>query len=142
MPEFNPKNNRSELLKYAVNILSRRPYFFVQLKNKLQERAKKLELTNFEDDLSSILTELQKSGYLNDSYLAEAYVRRCLGRLQGPKVIRYKLQQLGLNSSQIAEALATEESQKALAEAKSKITGRLAGSEEFKVASKLYQRGF
>ncbi len=142
MPESSQKNNRSELLKYAVNILSRKPYFYAQLKNKLQERAQKLELTDFEDDLDAILAELKTSGYLNDLYLAEAYVRRCLGRLQGPKIIRYKLQQLGLTTPQISEALGTEESQKALSEAKSKLANKLSGAEEFKLAHKLYQRGF
>ena len=144
MPESNQKSNpnRATLLKYAVNILSRRPYFFGQLKKKLQERAKKQELENYSDDISSILEDLREGGYLNDSYLAETYVRRCLSRSQGPNIIKYKLGQLGLSSSQISEALSSEESQKAISEAKSKIADKLKGQEEYKVRHKLYQRGF
>lgn len=144
MPESNQKNNqnRSALLKYAVNILSRRPYFFEQLKKKLQQRAITLELSNFDSDLNSVLSDLKDGGYLKDDYLAEAYVRRCLGKGQGPKIIQFKLAQLGLSSAQISSALSTEESKQALNEAKSKITAKMKGQEDFKVRHKLYQRGF
>lgn len=144
MPESSPKNRqvRSELLSYAANILSRRPYFFIQLKNKLIDRARLKKLEDCEEVIDSILQDLQKSGYLNDSYLAIGFVRRLLGKLQGPKIIRFKLHQLGLTSSQISEALASQECQEALIEAKTKLTSKMAGEEEFKIRHRLYQRGF
>ena len=144
MPESSQKSNqnRATLLKYAVNILSRRPYFYGQLQKKLQERAKKQELENYSEDITNILEDLKEGGYLKDSYLAEAYVRKCLSRGQGPNIIKYKLSQLGLSSSQISEALSSEESQKAILEAKSKIADKLKGQEDFKIRHKLYQRGF
>lgn len=144
MQESSQKNSdvRLALVKYATNILSARPYFYVQLKNKLIERAEKLSFQNRESEIDSILTNLQKSGYLNDAYLAIGFVKRCLRKEQGPKIIRYKLARLGLKPAQITEALSDPECKEALVEAENKIKSKLSGSEEFKIRHRLYQRGF
>ena len=144
MPEFSQKNKdiRSTLVKYAANILSRRPYFYGQLKNKLLQRSQKLGIESPENDIQSILQDLQVSGYLNDSYLAEAFVRRHLGKGHGPKIIKYKLIQLGLSSTEATAALSTPENIELVEVAKAKIASKYSNSEPFMVKSKLYQRGF
>ena len=80
---------------------------FSSAKNKLIDRAHLKELKSCDEIIDSIL-KISKSGYLNDSYLAIGFVRRLLGKLQGPKIIRFKNHQLGLTSSQVSEALASQ----------------------------------
>lgn len=142
MPESNQKNNRSALLSYAVNILSRRPYFSTQLQKKLQERAEKLLLQNYQADLNNILLELQSGGYLNDDYLISGYIKRCLSKCQGPKIITFKLRQLGLSNVQIQDSLSKEGSKLAIIEAKDRLSAKYKKLEDFKLRHKLYQRGF
>src|SRR5258706_4808471 len=102
----NPKSETRELLlKYAGNILSRRPYFRHTLKAKLILRAKKLKLVEANPIIDSILEDLARSGYLDDQYLAEAYVRRQLGKGYGPRLISLKLGCLHLDHDSYALAL-------------------------------------
>lgn len=142
MPESNQKNNRSALLSYAVSILSRRPYFSSQLQKKLQERAEKLSLENYQTELENIISELQTSGYLNDDYLISGYIKRCLAKFQGPKIIAFKLRNLGLASTQIQTSLNREDAKQAIAEAKDNLAAKYKNLEDFKLRHKLYQRGF
>ncbi len=144
MPEYNQKNSdiRAVLVKYAANILSRRPYFYGQIKKKLEVRSQKLGFEGVNGVIEGILKDLQGSGYLDDSYLAESFVRRCLGKGQGPKIIKYKLGQLGLSVAAITSALSTPENHDLLEQAKAKIASKYSSSDPYIVKAKLYQRGF
>lgn len=151
MPESSQKNSdiRAILVKYAANILSRRPYFSHRLREKIINYAKTSRHSGLDPEsiqiipiVEDILKDLQGSGYLNDSYLAEAFVRRCLGKGQGPKLIKYKLTQLGLSAAAITSALSTPENQELLEQVKAKIASKYASSDPYMVKSKLYQRGF
>lgn len=143
MPESNPKSElRAKLVKYAANILSRRPYFRHQLKQKLFLYAEKFGLSPDSSTVDQIITDLAQSGYLDDQYLAAAYVRRQLGKCYGPKIIRYKLKTLGLSDTLINQALASEATAEALLLATDKISLKYRSKDPREVKQKLYQRGF
>lgn len=135
-------SERSLLVKYAANILSRRPYFRHQLRQKLFLYSEK---KNFEPNttlVEAIITDLAKSGYLDDRYLADAYVRRQLQKCYGPKIIRYKLKLLGLSDTQINEAMASEATPETINQAIEKISLKYHIQDPWKLKQKLYQRGF
>lgn len=133
---------RASLVKYAANILNRRPYFRHKLREKLLLRQKKLKITGAEPVIESILNDLSKSGYLNDAYLADAFVRRQLDKGYGPRIIAYKLKLLRLDPDVIKNSLENE------AYKDKQITALIAFSSKFprldrrKLVQKLYQRGF
>lgn len=143
MPESSQKSDlRAVLVKYAANILSHRPYFSHQLKNKLLVRAQKVSEDDCSDVVSKIVEDLRSSGYLDDVYLTQAFVRRQLGKGYGPKIISYKLKVLGVSAESIKEAIRSEATEEALDQAKAKAVGRINPSERQKIQFKLYQRGF
>ena len=133
---------RENLVKYAAFILNRRPYFRHTLHHKLVQRCLKLEINDFESVVNSLLDELSASGYLNDSYLAQAFVRRQLNKGYGPRLIRYKLQQLKLSSDAIAHALDSEADSEALQRAAQSFLKRKHYKDHRKASHSLYQRGF
>lgn len=135
-------DQRAILVKYAANILSRRPYFRHQLRQKLFLYSEK---KNFEPSTSlieTIITDLAKSGYLDDQYLADAYVRRQLQKCYGPKIIRYKLKLLGLSEDIIRQSLAQEANKEALEIATERLKTKFRAQDPRKLRQKLYQRGF
>lgn len=142
MPESNQSaEHRSVLLKYATYLLNRRPYFTGQLRQKLKQKSQKLNI----DDIAiidKILEDLTKAKYLNDEYLILGYVKQKLKKLQGPKVIAFKLKQLGLSQKDIQNVLSLQEIQIAIDEAKQQISAKYLKLDSFKIKSKLYQRGF
>ena len=153
MPASNQKSEvRGKLLKYAANILSRRPYFRHALKQKLLLYAEKNkypchsgpdpESSQNIHIIDQIITELAASGYLDDIYLAEAYVRRQLGKCYGPKIIELKLKQLGLDQATIKNALFSEATKEAQTEAIQKFLAKYSRQDLRKVIDKLYRRGF
>ncbi len=143
MPEFSQKSDpRASLVKYAANILSRRPYFSHQLRIKLVQRSQKFSEKDCSKTIDKIVDDLSGSGYLDDIYLAQAFVRRQLGKGYGPKIINYKLKVLGLSSEGIKSALKSEATEEALEKAKSKATSKVKDSDSRKIQFKLYQRGF
>lgn len=133
---------RSKLVKYAANILSRRPYFKHQLKQKLYLYQEKLGAIHDSNVVEEIVRDLAKSGYLDDEYLANAFVRRQLQKCYGPKIIRYKLKNLGVSTSQIDESLAEEATSEVLASTKEKIRIKYRSKSPQELSQKLYQRGF
>lgn len=143
MLESNQKSDlRAVLVKYAANILSRRPYFSHQFKNKLYFRSQKISDEDCSDVVEKIVEDLRASGYLDDTYLTQAFVRRQLGKGYGPKIISYKLKVLGVSFGAIKEALKSEATEEALSQAKIKAVGRVNPLEKQKIQFKLYQRGF
>jgi len=143
MQESNQKSNiRASLLKYAANILSRRPYFRHALKDKLYRRAEKEGFLDASEEIEEILTELSKSGYLDDLYLAQAYVRHQLSKNYGPRVIVLKLRQLRLDSSTINQAIDSEATTELQAQAIARYQARYRHDDPRKVSYKLYSRGF
>lgn len=143
MPESNPKSDvRQALAVYAGRILSARPYFRAQLQNKLFQRAEKLGFADPESTISSIIDDLSASGYLNDKYLTEAYIRRQLAKGYGPKIISLKLRHLGLDRDTISSALKQEASAEAEMASIRKYLLKYRHLEPRKIASKLYSRGY
>ncbi|KKT67399.1 MAG: Regulatory protein RecX [Candidatus Woesebacteria bacterium GW2011_GWA2_44_33] len=143
MPESSQKSEiRSSLLKYAANILSRRTYFRFKLREKLFLRAEKLNLSNSDSTINSILDDLAKSGYLNDQYLSEAFVRRQLSKHYGPRIISLKLKFLGLSREAVTEALSSSASLEAEIASIRQYLQKFPLLDHRKLISKLYQRGY
>jgi len=143
MPESSQTGEtRAKLVRYAANILSRKPYFRHQLRQKLVNYSLQKELENYESVVDSIVDDLGKSGYLDDQYLADAYVRRQLDKCYGPKIIRYKLKMLGLSDTQIHNSLESEANPEAIGQSIEKMTKKFRLSDPQKLRQKLYQRGF
>ncbi|NCP47236.1 hypothetical protein AUJ42_03100 [Candidatus Collierbacteria bacterium CG1_02_44_10] len=143
MPASSQKNNsRQTLVKYAGRILTARPYFRVQLREKLFRRAEKEKFTNPGPIIDSILEDLAKSGYLNDQYLSEAFVRRQLSKHYGSRIISLKLKYLGLSQEAVAEALATSAPLEAEIASIRQYLQKFPHLDRRKLISKLYQRGY
>lgn len=143
MPESNQKNNqRQPLVQYASRILSARPYFRSQLRDKLYARAESLGFSEPGDTIDSILQDLAQSGYLDDQYLADAYVRRQLSKYYGPKIIAFKLKRLGLGSDQISQSLRSEATLEAEIASIQKYRAKNPRLDPRKFTSKLYLRGY
>lgn len=144
MQESNQKNRdlRSSLVKYAGFLLSRRPYFSAQIRKKLTEKAIRSDQSNQVDLIEAIIEELEAAKYLNDDYLLAGYIQQKLNKLQGPKIIRLKLRQLGLKSEQITKALKNESLLEHVEHAKQKLVAKYPNLDSFQIKAKLYQRGF
>lgn len=143
MPESSPKSElRESLVKYAGKILTGRPYFRFKLRQKLFLRAEKLGFSDAASVIDSILDDLARSGYLDDQYLAEAYVRRQLAKGYGAKIIGLKLKYLGLPSAIVSRVLKSEATVEAETTAVQKYCRKFARLDRRRLASKLYTRGF
>lgn len=141
MRELPTDNPRTSLIKYAALCLNKRPYFRDTLGLKLIQRAKKLKLENTGEIIAEILDDLEKSGYLDDGYLAEAYVRRQLARGYGPKIISLKLRLLHLSQNSISEII-TGISNSDQLDAIKKYSEKYPNLDRYKLTQKLYSRGF
>lgn len=142
MPEQpSPSDVRASLIKYAAFCLSRRPYFEEKIRQKLLLRAKKLNFNQANSVISDILIDLKKSGYLDDLYLAQAFVRRQLDKCYGPKIISLKLGQMRLDKDTISLALEEADTKKQV-EAVKKYSLKYRKLDKYKLISKLYGRGF
>lgn len=143
MPESSQKSSeRSSLLKYVTRLLSSRPYFRSQLRDKLFLRAQALGFEAVEAVIDTLLDDLGQSGYLDDQYLAQAYVRRQLAKGYGPKIISLKLKYLGLDRELISDALKSEASQEAELSSIRKYSGKFPHLDRRRLISKLYTRGY
>lgn len=143
MPESNPKSEpRRLLLRYATFILSGRPYFRFKLREKLFLRAEKLGLENPATTIDSILEDLGQSGYLDDQYLAEAYVRRQLSKGYGSKIIILKLKFLGLGDQIIRDSIRSQADQESELASMRKYCQKYSRLDQRKLISKLYSRGY
>lgn len=134
---------RSKLVKYAANILGRRPYFRHQLKQKLYLYQEKLDQQSHDSEVvESVISDLARSGYLDDEYLTNAYIRRQLQKCYGPKIIRYKLKNLGVSTNQIEKGMTEEVTAEVLEATKEKIRLKYKAKSAQELSQKLYQRGF
>lgn len=136
-----PSDIRASLIKYAAFCLSRRPYFEETIRQKLVLRSKKLKFTDSTKVIMSILKDLKKAGYLDDLYLAEAFVRRQLEKCYGPRIISLKLSRLRLNKDTIDAALEEADIEKQI-ESIRKYALKYRKLDKYKLTSKLYSRGF
>ncbi len=134
-------DGRSSLLRHAVSCLNRQPYFRQKLHQKLLQRAQKLKIGQAEEIIKAILDDLQASGYLNDEYLAGAFVRRQLSKGYGPQLITLKLRSFNLSSQVLSSALA-EAGPEAQLEAVKKYLRKYSHLDKYQLTHKLYQRGF
>ncbi len=143
MPVSNQNDDlRASLIKYAGRVLSLRPYFKFKLRDKLFLRAEKLGSTDASKVIDSVLHDLEKSGYLNDRYLAEAYVRRQLAKGYGSKIIHLKMKYLGLDQKTISETLKSEASEEVELQSLEKYSLKFARLDKQKLVHKLYTRGY
>lgn len=133
---------RPGLVKYASFILNRRPYFKHALKEKLIQRCKKLKLENYLLEIDSIISDLANSGYLNDEYLAEAFVRRQISKGYGPRFIKMKLNALKLAPDVISISIDKVATIEAQMEAAKRFLQKKRYKDQRKAISSLYQRGF
>ena len=143
MPEsFPPSDVRASLIKYAAFCLNRRPYFRESIRQKLVLRARKLKFENSSSIITAILDDLQKSGYLDDAYLAGAFVRRQLDKGYGPRIINLKLNRLHLDKNTIDIALSENATSVQQIAAIKKYSLKYHSSDRRKLVSRLYSRGF
>ncbi|KKT39628.1 hypothetical protein A3K29_01890 [Candidatus Collierbacteria bacterium RIFOXYB2_FULL_46_14] len=143
MPESSRKSDQRQfLVKYAGRILTARPYFRIKLKEKLFLRAEKEKMEDPGSTIESILKDLTASGYLNDQYLAEAFVRRQLSKHYGPRIISLKLKYLGLESESIAAALKSVATPDAEIASIRQFADKFPRLDRRVVVSKLYRRGY
>lgn len=142
MPEpQSPSDIRASLIKYAAFCLSRRPYFQETLRQKLISRSIKLEFVDYHNVVEDILKDLKKSGYLDDEYLASAFVRRQLSKYYGPRVISLKLKRLQLDNEAISKAL-SEIDQESESASMAKYISKYPKLDKYKLRSKLFSRGY
>jgi len=142
MPEQPSQSEvRASLVKYAAFCLSRRPYFEDSIRQKLVLRSQKLKFKDTTRVISDILSDLKKSGYLDDAYLAAAFVRRQLSKCYGPKIITLKLGRMNLDKDAITTALEEASIDKQL-EVIKKYAQKYPNFDKYKLKSKLYSRGF
>lgn len=142
MPEQpSPSDIRASLIKYAAFCLSRRPYFEETIRQKLVLRSKKLKFEEANTVISDILRDLKSNGYLDDLYLAQAYVRRQLDKCYGPRIISLKLSRLKLDKSTIDIALEDADMPKQLESIK-RFALKYRKLDKYKLTSKLFGRGF
>jgi len=143
MPESSQKSDlRQSLIKYAGRILVARPYFRFKLREKLFQRAQKLGFADSGSVIDSIIDDLAKSGYLDDSYLSESYVRRQLSKGYGPKIISLKLLALGLDRETVSLALKSSASEEAEIASIRQYSQKYARLDRRKLIGKLYFRGY
>jgi SOS response regulatory protein OraA/RecX len=142
MPEpLSLSDVRASLIKYAAFCLSRRPYFEETIRQKLILRAKKLNFGDSNKVITDILNDLRGSGYLNDLYLAQAYVRRQLDKYYGPRIISLKLSRMKIDKDLINLALEEADSDKQV-EIIKKYALKYHKLDKYCLTSKLYGRGF
>lgn len=143
MPEPSQTDEiRSKLVKYAGFILNLRPYFRNKLREKLILRCKKLKIQPPMSVIEAILDDLSQSGYLNDQYLAEAYVRRQLSKGYGAQIISLKLRHLGVDTDTIKFAIETQADSEAQIEAVRRLGKKYSKIDPRRLVGKLYSRGF
>lgn len=133
---------RAKLLKYASFLLSRRPYFSTQIRQKLQQKQSQISQDTSQETIEEIINDLIKAKYLNDEYLLIGFIKQKLQKLQGPKLISYKLKQLGISSAQIKSVFDHEEIKEATKLSVAKLSEKYSSLDSFQIKSKLYQRGF
>jgi len=143
MQEKNPPSDvRQSLIKYAANILSRRPYFSSALKKKMTDRALHLGLADFDSEIEGIIKDLSNNGYLDDQYLSEAYVRKELHKGWGPRIINLKMRRLGIDQGLIISAINQEAGLQAQIEAIHHYSAKLKRYDQRVKINKFFQRGF
>ncbi|MCW8886439.1 MAG: recombination regulator RecX [Motiliproteus sp.] len=91
-------SRESELLNRAYGLLARREHSRRELRQKLQSSA------DSEEQLESLLEQLQAQGLQSDQRYAESFVRSRIGRGQGERRIRQELKQRGVDSENISLA--------------------------------------
>lgn len=80
----------------AYEYLSRRSYFSLDIKNKLQQ------LGFCPNLIDSVLCDLQRQGYLDDQRQTEAFIGHSIRKKKGPHWVAYQLKQKGLSFTEEA----------------------------------------
>jgi len=142
VPDLNSEDIRADLVKYASFILNRRPYFRHKLQEKLVQRCRKRQVSDYQGVIKDILDDLSQSGYLNDAYLAEGYVRRQLSKGYGPRLIKLKLAQLKLTRDAIDQALESQAGLEAVLGSARAYLGKKRYSDPRQATYNLLRRGF
>jgi regulatory protein len=86
---------------YAVSLLAKRDYSRYALARKIVAHHQLAD-----DELASLLDNLEAQNYLSDSRCAQGYIRNCYDKGRGPRYIQHKLQQKGINAVVVDAALA------------------------------------
>ena len=89
----------SAMRVFAINLLSRREYSLHELSQKLEPRSQNT------DQVPAILDKLVAAGYQSDQRFAESFLRSRISRGLGPMRIERELEQKGVASRLIQEAL-------------------------------------
>ena len=93
-----PEADIQSIKNKAVDYLSRREHSERELRDKLEAKGFDQEL------LDQVIQDMLDLGYLSDERYARMIIRSCYEKAQGPKKIRFKLQQKGLATSVVNEA--------------------------------------
>lgn len=76
---------QSKIKEIAYQKLSRRPYFSMELRKKLQE------LGFAQIEIDPVIAELERQGYLDDQQQTESFIARGIRKKKGPNWIAYHL---------------------------------------------------
>ncbi|MCB1587688.1 MAG: regulatory protein RecX [Xanthomonadales bacterium] len=97
--ERTPEQWRSEAQARAIVLLSRREHSPQELRNKLQSKGFP------EDAVIDVMEALQRDGLLSSERFVEARLRQGLRQGHGPRRIRQRLREAGVDPAQLQHAL-------------------------------------
>ena len=106
------------------------------------DRSLKLGLEDATSCIDEIIKDIKSGGFLDDLYLAQAYVRKELKKGWGPKIITLKLRRLGLDSTISQEAIRSEANLPAQVEAIRRLDKKIKSPDKRVKITKCFQRGF
>ena len=140
--ENQKRDPRSILLKYATFCLGRRPYFTEDLRQKLTLKAHTAKLGDVGETIDQIVDDIGKSGFLDDKYLACAFVRRELSKGHGSHYIIQKIRHFRLPDTLVKEALAAEATHENQLSSAQKVVKKYHKLDKMALFRKIYSRGF
>ncbi len=99
-------NQRNSLLSYALRLLNLRARFTPEIESKLLKKAVELNISDPENLINQIITDLTKDSFLNDDKLFSSFVAHQLEiKFKGPLYIKHQLLTKGLKPALINEKM-------------------------------------
>lgn len=131
------KPPRQNIFKISTNLLARRAYLSVELKERLQKKGYSKK------EIEAAIIELTRYGFLSDESVVKSRVKK-LAANYGPKVIimklTYELRNLTLDIEKIVADVVTEDMQTETIKKKAKMVKDLEGKK--KLLASLLRKGF
>lgn len=100
------KDEKTLARNYLYRCLARQSYSAEQLRRKLTQ--KKIASTS---TIESVIKELEEAGYIDDQKVCESTIYRNASRGAGPRAIRKKLYEKGIDNELVNEAMINYENE-------------------------------